>query len=120
MTTLPARSASKGFVFALARAAGWWANHLSPDGAPGRRKTNIPARKLPATARVPSAAKKKTRALRGPFEAFCRAPHLLPPRYVRRVKGGRPERVVCDNVAGMTDRHAQDEYERLFHPYTIV
>jgi len=24
---------------------------------------------------------------------------------------------VCDYIAGMTDRHAQDEYKRLFYPF---
>ena len=27
------------------------------------------------------------------------------------------ERTVCDYVAGMTDRYAQDEIRRLFYPY---
>jgi dGTPase len=50
------------------------------------------------------------------FREFCRAPGLLPTRYGRRIQGGRPERVVCDYVAGMTDRYARDEYLRLFRP----
>ena len=36
------------------------------------------------------------------------------------IAGGRPERVVCDYLAGMTDRYAQDEYLRLFQPYTPI
>ncbi len=34
--------------------------------------------------------------------------------------GEGTERVVCDYLAGMTDRYAQDEYLRLFQPYSIV
>jgi dGTPase len=30
------------------------------------------------------------------------------------------ERVTCDYLAGMTDRYAQDEFLRLFQPYTPV
>ncbi len=50
------------------------------------------------------------------FAEFCRAPQLLPERYSRRIMDGRPERTVCDYLAGMTDRYAQDEYLRLFQP----
>jgi dGTPase len=44
----------------------------------------------------------------------------LPDRYGRRIGDDRPQRTVCDYLAGMTDRYAQDEYLRLFQPYTIV
>ncbi len=70
--------------------------------------------------RVQRMAVKGARVVRMLFEEFCRAPRLLPPRYGDRVGDGRPERVVCDYVAGMTDRYAQDEYLRLFQPYTTV
>ena len=53
------------------------------------------------------------------FDEFCRAPQLLPPRYAAASTGPR-RMLVCDYVAGMTDRYAQDEFLRLFHPYTIV
>jgi dGTPase len=54
------------------------------------------------------------------FAEFCRAPELLPERYARRALADAVPRVVCDYVAGMTDRYAQDEYLRLFQPYTAV
>jgi dGTPase len=54
------------------------------------------------------------------FEAFCRAPEQLPERYARRALAGPLERTVCDYLAGMTDRYAQDEYLRLFHPAHLV
>jgi dGTPase len=54
------------------------------------------------------------------FEEFCRAPELLPERYGRRARAGKLEQTVCDYLAGMTDRYAQDEYLRLFQPYTGV
>jgi dGTPase len=70
--------------------------------------------------RVQRMAVKGARIVRMLFDEFRRAPQLLPPRYTRRIDGNSPERVVCDYVAGMTDRYAQDEFLRLFHPYSIV
>jgi dGTPase len=70
--------------------------------------------------RVQRMAVKGERFVRELFAEFCRSPQLLPERYSRRIGDGGPERVVCDYVAGMTDRYAQDEYLRLFQPYTIV
>lgn len=70
--------------------------------------------------RVQRMAVKGGRLLQQMFAEFCRLPKLMPERYSRRIETGGPERVVCDYVAGMTDRYAQDEYLRLFQPYTIV
>ncbi len=70
--------------------------------------------------RVQRMAVKGARIVRMLFDEFCRAPHLLPPRYARRIDGNSPGRVVCDYVAGMTDRYAQDEFLRLFHPYSVA
>jgi dGTPase len=65
-------------------------------------------------------AAKGERFVRQLFDEFRRAPRLLPERYGRRIGPATPERVICDYLAGMTDRYAQDEYLRLFQPYTIV
>ena len=65
-------------------------------------------------------AVKGSRIVQQLFAEFCRDPYLLPERYSRRVGAGRPERTVCDYLAGMTDRYAQDEYLRLFQPYSSV
>jgi dGTPase len=70
--------------------------------------------------RVQRMAVKGERFVRELFAEFCRMPQLLPERYSRRIGGGGPQRVVCDYIAGMTDRYAQDEHLRLFQPYTIV
>jgi len=70
--------------------------------------------------RVQRMAVKGGRIIRQLFEEFCRAPQLLPERYSRRIGTQRPERTVCDYVAGMTDRYAQDEFLRLFQPYSLV
>ena len=70
--------------------------------------------------RVQRMARKGGRIVRMLFDEFRHAPQLLPPRYARRVESAGAERVACDYIAGMTDRYAQDEYLRLFHPYTPV
>jgi dGTPase len=70
--------------------------------------------------RVLRMAAKGQRIVRALFEEFRRSPELLPERYARRATGDQLERTVCDYIAGMTDRYAQDEYLRLFQPYTGV
>lgn len=70
--------------------------------------------------RVLRMAAKGRRLLRALFDEYCRLPGQLPERYARRAAGGSPERVVCDYLAGMTDRYAQNEYLRLFQPYIDV
>jgi dGTPase len=70
--------------------------------------------------RVLRMAGKGARILHDLFTEFCRAPQLLPQRYARRVGPELVECTVCDYLAGMTDRYAQDEHLRLFQPYTSV
>ncbi len=54
------------------------------------------------------------------FEQFCQLPEMLPETYFGRIDMHGLHRSVCDYLAGMTDRYAQDEYQRLFHPYQNV
>jgi len=70
--------------------------------------------------RVQRMAAKGRRMLRRLFDEFTRRPELLPERYARRAAAGAVERTVCDYLAGMTDRYAQHEYLRLFHPSADV
>jgi len=51
------------------------------------------------------------------FGAYVAKPSLLPERYHRRIgeeEGGTPHRVVCDYIAGMTDRFCRREHSKLF------
>ena len=50
------------------------------------------------------------------FETYVDRPRLLPERFARRIDDQGVHRVVCDYVAGMTDRFCQDEYRRLLGP----
>lgn len=66
---------------------------------------------------------KAKRIVRELFAAFLADPRLLPPDFFEAARAletsegetGRA-RIVADYVAGMTDRYAIDEYERLFDP----
>jgi dGTPase len=63
---------------------------------------------------------KAERFLRMLFESYLACPALLPAAYQARFAGHGRERVICDYLAGMTDRFALDEYKRLFEPYERV
>ena len=54
------------------------------------------------------------------FENYLQNPTLLPTSYQDKYELYGRERVVCDYIAGMTDRYALDEYKRLFEPYERV
>lgn len=54
------------------------------------------------------------------FDAYLKHPTLLPRKYLKKMDTTVRERVICDYIAGMTDRFALDEYKRLFEPYERV
>ncbi len=54
------------------------------------------------------------------FETYLKHPTLLPQKYVKKMAAVGAERVLCDYIAGMTDRFALDEFKRLFEPYERV
>ncbi|MFO0947852.1 MAG: deoxyguanosinetriphosphate triphosphohydrolase [Planctomycetota bacterium] len=56
------------------------------------------------------------RMVRGLFDELTREPMLLSEKYRLRMKDEPIARVVCDYVAGMTDRYAQHLYRSLFEP----
>ena len=70
--------------------------------------------------RILRMAYKGQRILREMFAEFCRHPDALPTRYRKRAEQAGLQQTVCDYLAGMTDRYAQDEYLRLFQPTTFV
>ena len=59
---------------------------------------------------------KAQRVLQAIFETYTQEPAQLPNSVQARIAASEDplERVVCDYVAGMTDRFALDEYARLF------
>ncbi|KWE65595.1 deoxyguanosinetriphosphate triphosphohydrolase [Burkholderia ubonensis] len=58
-------------------------------------------------------ANKAQRVVSGLFDAFCDDPRLLPPPYQSDDPAKQP-RLVAHYIAGMTDRFALKEYQRLF------
>ena len=68
--------------------------------------------------RVVRMASKANRIVRRLFDAFVTEPEQLPPATQERIttQPGGLHRVVCDYIAGMTDRFAVLEYKRLFDP----
>ncbi len=61
---------------------------------------------------------KAKRLIRRLFRAYLEEPRQLPMEIQARLVGERAERVVCDYVAGMTDRFAIQEHHKLFDPAT--
>lgn len=54
------------------------------------------------------------------FETYVKYPTLLPQKHLKKMESVGRERVICDYIAGMTDRFALDEFKRLFEPYERV
>jgi dGTPase len=51
------------------------------------------------------------------FDAYVKEPHMLPGETQERLETASAERVVADYIAGMTDRYALDDWQRLYDPY---
>ena len=70
--------------------------------------------------RVVRMAAKAERILGDLWRAYAADPRQLPPHVLERARGEPEERAIVDYVAGMTDRFAMDEHDRLFDPHTHV
>ena len=70
--------------------------------------------------RVVRMADKAKRFVEELFNAFIENPMQLPPEYQQWIEEAGLYQGVCDYIAGMTDRFAQDEYLKLFYPYERV
>ena len=60
---------------------------------------------------------KAERFVREIFDAYVEDSRQLPPEYQRWADQVGIYQAVCDYIAGMTDRYAQDQYLQLFQPY---
>jgi dGTPase len=70
--------------------------------------------------RVLRMADKAERILKSLFEVYLNEPRVLPPHIFKEIERVGKERLICDYIAGMTDRYALDEYKKLFDPYEKV
>ena len=69
--------------------------------------------------RVVRMAVKAEKVLSDIFEAYISAPAMLPYDFQEFIKERGLQRTVCDYLAGMTDRYAIQEYEKLFDPHSL-
>ncbi len=73
-------------------------------------------RKLYCHYKVERMKAKAEKMLQELFNAYLQNPKLLPEKYQLRMEKELPQRIICDYIAGMTDRFAIEEYKRLFDP----
>lgn len=64
-------------------------------------------------------AVKAERLISDLFNAYCSEPTILPGHIQRLIEQRGLERTVCDYIAGMTDRFAIEEHQKLFAPLTL-
>jgi dGTPase len=70
--------------------------------------------------RVVRMSNKAYRFITSLFGVYLDKPEQLPPTTQGRLKKEGKHRVICDYIAGMTDRYALDEYKKFFEPYERV
>lgn len=67
--------------------------------------------------RVVRMAVKAERIIADLFQAFHNEPTILPNHVQKLIPIRGLERTICDHIAGMTDRYAIEEHQRLFDPF---
>ena len=71
--------------------------------------------------RVARMADKAKRFITELFRLYLKKPEQLPNTTRSRIQRGEdPHRVICDYIAGMTDRYCLEEYKKLFDPFERV
>ena len=71
--------------------------------------------------RVARMASKAMRFITELFQLYLKQPEQLPNTTRRRIQRGEDSaRVICDYIAGMTDRYCLEEYRKLFDPFERV
>lgn len=69
--------------------------------------------------RVVRMAVKAERIIESLFNAFIKEPAILPDHFQKSIDDIGLEATVCDYIAGMTDRFAIDEYQKIFDPIVL-
>ncbi|MCX7920224.1 MAG: deoxyguanosinetriphosphate triphosphohydrolase [bacterium] len=72
--------------------------------------------------RVMRAVDKSKRFIVALFNFYLEHPEVLPPKWQAKLENGIDSnyRIICDYIAGMTDRFAQQEYQKLFTPESDI
>ena len=63
---------------------------------------------------------KAKRFIKELFDLYADSPEQLPDAMQKKIARDGVMRVICDYIAGMTDRYCLDEYKKLFDPYEKV
>ena len=63
---------------------------------------------------------KAARFLKQLFNIYIEEPEQLPPNSIEKIEERGKYHVICDYIAGMTDRYALDQYKRFFEPFERV
>ena len=69
--------------------------------------------------RVVRMAKKAERIITELFHAYHDEPAMLDEEFQKAAQEKSLERTICDYIAGMTDRYATEEYQKLFDPMKL-
>jgi dGTPase len=69
--------------------------------------------------RVQRMAVKADQLLSDIFKAYQKEPAILPQHIQELIEGQGLERTICDYIAGMTDRYAIEEFQKLFDPKSL-
>ena len=69
--------------------------------------------------KVMEIARKSEKIIKSLFVFYNENFHLLPERYKLRINDEKKERIICDYIAGMTDRFAIQEFEK-FNKQSII
>ncbi len=64
-------------------------------------------------------AVKAERIITDLFNAYQSEPSILPNHIQQHIDERGLERTICDYIAGMTDRFAIEEHQKLFDPMTL-
>jgi len=70
--------------------------------------------------RVIRMSNKASRFLRSLFKIYDENPEQLPPQALEKMEERGKYQVICDYMAGMTDRYALDQYKKFYEPYERV
>ncbi|MFC1594490.1 deoxyguanosinetriphosphate triphosphohydrolase [Candidatus Omnitrophota bacterium] len=70
--------------------------------------------------RVNRMANKAKRFIQQLFNVYLEDPQQLPPAFQSNIDRDGQHKVICDYIASMTDRFAEDEHKKLFDPYEKV
>ncbi|MGD2026354.1 MAG: deoxyguanosinetriphosphate triphosphohydrolase [Anaerolineales bacterium] len=95
------------------------ASHSSDMHRRNRELKDFLYNKLYRHYRVVRMAVKAERTINELFNAYAGEPSMLDDSFQALIENRGLERTICDYIAGMTDRYAIEEYQKLYDPLTL-